>query len=637
MNWPHLVIILVVSVVISPVLAGNVIYVDDDAPLGGDGLSWDTAYRFLQDGLSSAAAGTRNVEVRVAQGVYRPDRNDEHPEGTGDQIASFYLWHLTTLKGGFSGLGSGDPNAWDVDQYATILSGDLAGDDIEVDSPEELSGHVTRQENSLNLVTTLDRVIIDGIQMISAGTSIWSTSNYTNGANLLVQNCEFTWNSGGIYAPNTDDDSKEQMLRLENCRFALNNVADSVVVAGNLIADNCSFEKNVSSYGGVIACQGKLLSLRNCKFVDNSSGELGLIVDRNDHGEALLESCQFYGNKGLWGTVQRTTRAFRKAQVKNCLFSGNQGFNLFDVHDISLQNCTFANNGIQHGDSSLLVSHYSSGSKATVMNCIIWGSKTPPESSLPDYAEVSYSDLKVPWSGAGNLQVDPLFVDADGPDDIMGTEDDDLRLLPDSPCINRGVNNKVTADLLTDVAGRPRILGIVDMGAHEQGQVWHVDGGTGSDDHDGLTPSDSLKTLSNAVDLAASGDVVLVHPGLYTQHVNLTNKSISVRGLANPKGIATIESPNGAAFSVSVEEGFRAILENLTIRNSRIGVLVEQGNPILRNLTIVGNEYGIQADSNSVPLIKSCILWDNQKADLLECRAEYSCIERKTRLRVLAT
>ena len=30
--------------------AGPVVYVDDDAPPDGDGLSWATAYRFLQDG-----------------------------------------------------------------------------------------------------------------------------------------------------------------------------------------------------------------------------------------------------------------------------------------------------------------------------------------------------------------------------------------------------------------------------------------------------------------------------------------------------------------------------------------------------------------------------------------------------------
>lgn len=32
-------------------VSADTLYVDDDAPLGGDGTSWDTAYRFLQDAL----------------------------------------------------------------------------------------------------------------------------------------------------------------------------------------------------------------------------------------------------------------------------------------------------------------------------------------------------------------------------------------------------------------------------------------------------------------------------------------------------------------------------------------------------------------------------------------------------------
>jgi hypothetical protein len=62
--------------------AGGVLYVDDDAPPGGDGLSWATACRFLQDGLAVAAAsaGTFN-EIRVAQGLYTPDRDEVNPDG----------------------------------------------------------------------------------------------------------------------------------------------------------------------------------------------------------------------------------------------------------------------------------------------------------------------------------------------------------------------------------------------------------------------------------------------------------------------------------------------------------------------------------------------------------------------------
>ena len=66
----------------------DIIYVDDDAPLGGDGLSWNTAYQFLQDALANAVAGT---EIRVAQGVYLPDQDEAGNVVPGDRFATFQL------------------------------------------------------------------------------------------------------------------------------------------------------------------------------------------------------------------------------------------------------------------------------------------------------------------------------------------------------------------------------------------------------------------------------------------------------------------------------------------------------------------------------------------------------------------
>lgn len=144
----------------SPSLGGTILYVDDDAPLGGDGLSWETACRYLQDGLSAAVAviepeedpdtggrGGRRVllvdsdpdpcivEIRVAQGHYVPDCNEACPEGSGDRDASFELLSGVILKGGYAGLTGADPNVYDPQLYRTVLSGDLAGDDLLVVDP----------------------------------------------------------------------------------------------------------------------------------------------------------------------------------------------------------------------------------------------------------------------------------------------------------------------------------------------------------------------------------------------------------------------------------------------------------------------------------------------------------------------
>jgi hypothetical protein len=80
-----------------------------------------------------------------------------------------------------------------------------------------------------------------------------------------------------------------------------------------------------------------------------------------------------------------------------------------------------------------------------------------------------------------------LFVDPNGPDEIVGTEDDNLQLMPDSPCIDSGNNDSVSSDTADldndgntvepipwDIDGHPRIIDgdcndteVVDMGAYE--------------------------------------------------------------------------------------------------------------------------------------------------------------------------
>jgi hypothetical protein len=51
--------------------------------------------------------------------------------------------------------------------------------------------------------------------------------------------------------------------------------------------------------------------------------------------------------------------------------------------------------------------------------------------------------------GPGNFALDPLFADADGPDDNFATQtDNDLRLALGSPCLDAGSNALVAADVL---------------------------------------------------------------------------------------------------------------------------------------------------------------------------------------------
>jgi hypothetical protein len=154
-------------------------------------------------------------------------------------------------------------------------------------------------------------------------------------------------------------------------------------------------------------------------------------------------------------------------------------------------------------------------SDPVLRNCILWanlgdadgdsgGPFTDESAQIDDdgtgTVTVGYS-LVQGWTGAlggtGNIDGDPLFVDVDGADEVAGTEDDDLRLLPGSPCIDAGNDTVVPPDttdldgdfdtaerIPLDRAGMPRFLddpdtvdtgvadppsytAVVDMGAYE--------------------------------------------------------------------------------------------------------------------------------------------------------------------------
>ena len=53
------------------------------------------------------------------------------------------------------------------------------------------------------------------------------------------------------------------------------------------------------------------------------------------------------------------------------------------------------------------------------------------------------------------------------------------------------------------------------------GRVLHVDGSSGSDSHDGLSPASALQTIQAAADKVQAGDEVIIHPGVYYEKVTL--------------------------------------------------------------------------------------------------------------------
>ncbi|HUW81252.1 MAG TPA: choice-of-anchor Q domain-containing protein [Phycisphaerae bacterium] len=192
--------------------------------------------------------------------------------------------------------------------------------------------------------------------------------------------------------------------------------------------------------------------------------------------------------------------------VTQCTFSGNTaheggGGMANSSRSLTVTQCTFTGNTA--GGSGGGMSNF--GGSPTVTNCILWGDTPEEIYTDPNSAPtVTYSAVQggtaQPWFGIGCLDADPLFVDADGPDDTFGTNDDNLRLAGGSPCIDAGDNAAVPPGLTTDLDGNPRIShGTVDMGAYERQD----------DDGDGVTDEmDNCPDSSNADQQDTDGDDV---------------------------------------------------------------------------------------------------------------------------------
>lgn len=273
---------------------------------------------------------------------------------------------------------------------------------------------------------------------------------------------------------------------------------------------DCIFRENqawmgVEARGGGMFVYGGSPLVSGCTFIGNAVGGPdsknayggGLYLEQSD---AAVLNCRFLGNSATADFPEGTVNAsgagvcvlYGIASVINCEFSGNSasattGDSVDDVAQaigsgivnagagVTVSNCTFSGNTatVTPSDGLALgagVTSLATGT-TTVANSIFFSnSAQPPYADIFGTVTVTFScAFPFPLDGAGNIDDDPLLVDADGSDNVFGTADDDVHLQAGSPCINTGSNDAPELPD-TDLDGHARILcDQVDMGAYEFG------------------------------------------------------------------------------------------------------------------------------------------------------------------------
>ncbi len=401
---------LTVNLTVTPSSSTDIHYVDGSVASSGDGTSWRTAFKTIQQGIDAASEGDT---VLVSPGVY---------------VENIYFRGKNII------LRSTDP--LDPVMVAnTVIDGNHAGSVVTFSGTEGetclLSGFTIR--NGAGLAESG----VKGSSVVGSGDAPRTHATIEN--NLITGNSTW-WHGGGITW----------------CGGTIQN---------NIIKGNSAVSQ-YSCGGGLAWCNG---TMRNNIIVGNSAtGQNGCggglaWCDGTMQQNTISVNRAAYRGGGLWqcnGPIRNNVITDNSA--------GESGGGLWRCNG-PIQNNTVTRNSAGLSGGGLQECVGSIDNCILWENTAPSGAQLS-ESAAPTYCCIQ--DWS--GGGEGNCSGDPLFIDPNGPDGApLSYEDNDYQLAGGSPCVDGGKNEHWMYGAL-DRAGNPRVFYgnssfTVDIGAFEYG------------------------------------------------------------------------------------------------------------------------------------------------------------------------
>jgi subtilisin family serine protease len=236
-------------------------------------------------------------------------------------------------------------------------------------------------------------------------------------------------------------------------------------------ATHCRLIGNRSdAEGGAIGCRTSTIELAHCVIAGNHSTDNAGGIDCRSCAVTATH-CRLIGNRSdaEGGAIDCRTSTLDSS---HCVIADNRGVNgaihAWQGADMEIRNCTLLNNESLDDNPAIYLS--STNDRLVLVDSIVRNDTVEQIgyrwSLPPENIQISYTNIQGGWEGLGNIDEDPLFIDATSAD----PNDWDLNLRPGSPCVDGGspdTRSLSEDDLASVLDGDGDGVAVGDMGAFE--------------------------------------------------------------------------------------------------------------------------------------------------------------------------